>query len=116
MAHECLRGGKVGNARQCPMPRPIRPGGPGRSGVPEAGGPSARLRAVNDGALDAPGTIGIGRWRLDRRLLAFIGLAVLARVAFWLITDRVWEDALITVTHARNVVAGIGLTHHPGGP
>ena len=71
---------------------------------------------MNDGALDSPGTIGIGRWRLDRRLLGFIGLAVLARLAFWLITDRVWEDALITVTHARNVVAGIGLTHHPGEP
>jgi hypothetical protein len=56
------------------------------------------------------------RWQLDRRLFAFIGLAVLARLAFWLITDRVWEDALITVTHARNVVAGIGLTHHPGEP
>ena len=55
-------------------------------------------------------------WRIDRRLLVFIGLAVLARLAFWLITDRVWEDALITVTHARNAVAGIGLTHHPGEP
>jgi hypothetical protein len=60
--------------------------------------------------------IHIGRWQVDRRLLQFVGLAVLARLAFWLITDRVWEDALITVTHARNVVAGIGLTHHPGEP
>ena len=71
---------------------------------------------MNDGTPDRAGTIAIGRWRIDRRLLAFIGLAVVARLAFWLITDRVWEDALITVTHARNAVAGIGLTHHPGEP
>ncbi len=71
---------------------------------------------MNDAVRDAPATIRIRRWQVDRRLLAFVGLAVLARLAFWLITDRVWEDALITVTHARNVVAGIGLTHHPGEP
>jgi len=63
-----------------------------------------------------PGTIALGNWQVDRRLLLFVGLAVLARLAFWLVTDRVWEDALITVTHARNVVLGIGLTHHPGEP
>ncbi|MHB8509025.1 MAG: hypothetical protein ACYDGR_10325, partial [Candidatus Dormibacteria bacterium] len=41
-------------------------------------------------------------------------VAVVARVTFWLYTGRVWEDALITVTHARNAVDGLGLTHHPG--
>ena len=71
---------------------------------------------MNEGSATAPAVIRIGRWQVDRRLLAFIGLAVLARLAFWLITDRVWEDALITVTHARNAVAGVGLTHHPGEP
>jgi hypothetical protein len=72
---------------------------------------------VNAAAQPAPAAaIRLGRWSVERRLLAFIGLAVLARLAFWLITDRVWEDALITVTHARNAVAGIGLTHHPGEP
>ncbi|HEX2755316.1 MAG TPA: hypothetical protein VHM48_07630 [Candidatus Limnocylindrales bacterium] len=71
---------------------------------------------MNDGAPDPPATVRLGRWQVDRRLLVFIGLAVLARLAFWLITDRVWEDALITVTHARNAVAGVGLTHHPGEP
>ena len=71
---------------------------------------------MNDRAAGASATIRVGRFEIDRRLLAFIGLAVLARLAFWLITDRVWEDALITVTHARNVVAGVGLTHHPGEP
>jgi len=63
-----------------------------------------------------PGTIALGNWQVDRRLLLFVGLAVFARLAFWLVTDRVWEDALITVAHARNAVAGIGLTHHPGEP
>jgi hypothetical protein len=71
---------------------------------------------VNDRGPGAPPTIAIGSWQVERRLLAFIGLAVLARLAFWVVTDRVWEDALITVTHARNAVAGIGLTHHPGEP
>ncbi len=43
-------------------------------------------------------------------------LAVAARVMFWLMTNRVWEDALITLTQVRNVFAGIGLTHHAGEP
>jgi hypothetical protein len=71
---------------------------------------------VTTGQSARSATITIGRWQIERRLLAFIGLALLTRLAFWLITDRVWEDALITVTHARNAVAGIGLTHHPGEP
>jgi hypothetical protein len=41
-------------------------------------------------------------------------LALVARVVFWAYTDRVWEDALITVTHARNAVEGLGLIHHVG--
>jgi hypothetical protein len=51
-------------------------------------------------------------WTLAVAIVAALG----SRLAFWLITDRVWEDALITVTHARNLVLGIGLTHHPGEP
>jgi len=51
-----------------------------------------------------------------RRLLLFLFvlLAVGARVVFWAMTDRVWEDALITVRHAENAARGLGLTHHPG--
>jgi hypothetical protein len=41
---------------------------------------------------------------------------VVARVAFWIVTDRRFEDALITVTHARNAAQGLGLTHHQGEP
>lgn len=63
-----------------------------------------------------PPRVHLGPRQIERRLLVLIGLAILARVAFWMITDRTWEDALITVTHARNAVAGIGLTHHPGEP
>jgi hypothetical protein len=43
-------------------------------------------------------------------------LAVSLRVVFWAATGRVWEDALITIAHARNAVEGLGLTHHPGEP
>ena len=43
-------------------------------------------------------------------------LGVGLRLAFWAYTGRVWEDALITIAHARNAVAGLGLTHHAGEP
>src|SRR5262245_16228651 len=46
--------------------------------------------------------------------MATLGVGV--RLAFWAFTGRVWEDALITIAHARNAVAGIGLTHHAGEP
>jgi hypothetical protein len=50
----------------------------------------------------------------DRLLLLFIAGALLARIAFWLVTNRVYEDGLTTVTHARNVPLGLGLVHHLG--
>jgi hypothetical protein len=43
----------------------------------------------------------------------FIAAGLLARVLFWQITERKFEDGLITVTHARRAVEGPGLTHHP---
>src|SRR6476646_4296278 len=43
-------------------------------------------------------------------------LAVSLRIVFWAATGRVWEDALITIAHARNAIEGLGLTHHPGEP
>lgn len=51
-----------------------------------------------------------------RRLLlvVFTFVAVADRIVFWAMTDRVWEDALITVRHAVNAARGLGLTHHPG--
>jgi hypothetical protein len=51
---------------------------------------------------DRPGTV------------ALMGAAALVRIAFWAYTGRVWEDALITVTHARNAALGLGLVHHLG--
>lgn len=60
-----------------------------------------------------------GTWptvTIGRLLLIAIVAAVLVRALFWLVTQRVWEDALITVTHARNAALGTGLTHHPGEP
>ncbi|MFO0013553.1 MAG: hypothetical protein ACK553_12470 [Planctomycetota bacterium] len=48
-----------------------------------------------------------------RFMWCFIGVAIAVRVGFWIATDRVWEDALITIRHAENAARGNGLTHHP---
>jgi hypothetical protein len=50
----------------------------------------------------------------DPLLLAFSAGAVIARIAFWVISNRMFEDGLITITHARNVPLGLGLVHHVG--
>ena len=49
-------------------------------------------------------------------LTFFILLALATRLTFWFYTGRVWEDALITITAARNVWEGFGLTHHASEP
>jgi hypothetical protein len=48
--------------------------------------------------------------------IAAVVIALLVRVAFVLYTRRVWEDALITITPARNLWLGNGLTHHISEP
>jgi hypothetical protein len=48
-----------------------------------------------------------------RWMWVFIAVAILGRIGFWIVTDRVWEDALITIRHAENAARGDGLTHHP---
>ncbi|MBI1321496.1 MAG: hypothetical protein GC168_21465 [Candidatus Hydrogenedens sp.] len=62
--------------------------------------------------LSAPENRAVVRWGF--------GLAVLAmvlRVVFWVVTQRYWEDALITCLHAENFAQGFGLTHvRPGEP
>jgi len=50
----------------------------------------------------------------DPLVLAFMAGALIARIAFWVATNRMFEDALITITHARNVPLGLGLVDHPG--
>src|SRR5450631_3631487 len=52
--------------------------------------------------------------RREPVLLAFMGAALAARIAFWGISNRMFEDGLTTITHARNVVLGLGLVHHIG--
>jgi hypothetical protein len=75
---------------------------------------------VIEAAAQGWGGARIARWLRPQTRIGdvaiLVAVAVVVRLAFWLITDRVWEDALITVTHARNAVAGLGLTHHPGEP
>lgn len=51
---------------------------------------------------------------VDPLLTVAVLAAVAIRIVFWAYTDRVWEDALITVTHARNAADGLGLVHHAG--
>ena len=53
----------------------------------------------------------------DNPLLTFfIVMALMVRLVFWFYTGRIWEDALITITAARNVWEGFGLTHHASEP
>ncbi|MGA2655221.1 MAG: hypothetical protein ABSF18_04505 [Gammaproteobacteria bacterium] len=47
---------------------------------------------------------------------AFMMIAVVIRIIFWLYTDRTWEDALITITPAQNFWLGYGITHHISEP
>src|SRR5437773_11358635 len=47
-------------------------------------------------------------------LRGFIAAAVAARLVFWTTTNRMFEDGLTTITHARNVPLGLGLVHHAG--
>ena len=48
--------------------------------------------------------------------LAFLLAALAVRLVFWLYTGRIWEDALMTLTAARNAWEGFGLTHHASEP
>jgi hypothetical protein len=52
----------------------------------------------------------------DRLTTAVVALGLLVRIVYWQVTDRRFEDGLITVTHAANLVDGAGLTHHQGEP
>ena len=54
------------------------------------------------------------RARADVMLRGFIAAAVAARLVFWATTNRMFEDGLTTITHARNVPLGLGLVHHAG--
>lgn len=46
----------------------------------------------------------------------FIGVAVVTRLVFWAYTGRIFEDAIISLSPARNVWEGVGLTHHISEP
>ncbi|MCW6036943.1 hypothetical protein K4A83_11805 [Spirulina subsalsa FACHB-351] len=54
--------------------------------------------------------------KVNWALTIAIFLAISVRLTFWIYTDRTWEDALITTTHAMSAAEGIGLTHHAGEP
>lgn len=46
--------------------------------------------------------------------VGIVGLGVAVRVVFWAVTQREFEDGLITTTHAVMAAEGHGLTHHLG--
>ncbi|HEV3103550.1 MAG TPA: hypothetical protein VG426_14580, partial [Candidatus Dormibacteraeota bacterium] len=52
--------------------------------------------------------------RQEPLLVAFMAGAVGARIVFWAVTNRMFDDGLTTITHARNVPLGLGLVHHVG--
>ena len=58
---------------------------------------------------------GISNLRVQDPIVVLgVAVALIYRLAFLIGTNRVWEDSLITIAHARNAVNGLGLTHHPG--
>jgi hypothetical protein len=62
-------------------------------------------------------TYRLPRYARDNPLLVlFIVVAFGLRLTFWLYTGRTFEDALITLTPARNAWEGFGLTHHASEP
>jgi hypothetical protein len=72
------------------------------------------MRLINE---RAPGSIGsrLGGWIQANPLLgAAIGAGLIARIVFWVTTDRRIDDAVITVKHATNAIDGFGLVHHLG--
>lgn len=59
----------------------------------------------------------VSAWAAGNRLaVTAMLLALVTRVIYWQVTERKFEDGLITIAHARSVAEGIGLTHHPGEP
>jgi hypothetical protein len=59
------------------------------------------------------------RWaRANPLLLGAIIAGLGARILYWAVTNRVLDDAYITIKHAKNLADGFGLTHHlgEGGP
>ena len=61
-----------------------------------------------------PSPVSGRRPRREPLLVAFIAGALVARIVFWVTTNRMFEDGLTTITFARNVPLGLGLVHHSG--
>ena len=47
-------------------------------------------------------------------LVGFIAVGLIARIAFWAITDRKLDDAVITIKFDKNLADGFGLVHNLG--
>jgi hypothetical protein len=69
---------------------------------------------VATAVLEQSPSLSRDRARADVMLRGFMAAAVAARLVFWTTTNRMFEDGLTTITHARNVPLGLGLVHHAG--
>jgi hypothetical protein len=80
----------------------------------------AHLRGIHSRGLDhAPAHTRLRDQLVSRHARVFVALllaALAVRLVFWLYTGRIWEDALMTLTAARNAWEGFGLTHHASEP
>jgi hypothetical protein len=77
------------------------------------------LRALDMSASETDRTTSTHRpvdeWHTSLLVIAAIG-SFIARLLFWAYTGRIFEDAIITLTPARNAWEGYGLTHHVSEP
>jgi hypothetical protein len=88
--------------------------------------PAVSVLSSTAGAVAGPGaptTLRAGRRRLAGvvalarehwLLTAAIAAGLATRIAFWIATNRQFEDGLITTIHARNAAQGLGLVPHLG--
>jgi hypothetical protein len=77
------------------------------------------MTAAVIGEASSPATAGKSVTTLIRAhpvAAVFMVAAVASRLVFWLYTGRIWEDAMISLSAARNVWLGVGLTHHASEP
>jgi hypothetical protein len=93
---------------------------------------SEKLRAARGGVVTEPtqaprhqeprSSAGLaGRWDDARAyvrryplLIGFIAIGLVARIVFWVATDRKLDDAMITIKFDKNLADGFGLVHNLG--
>jgi hypothetical protein len=67
-----------------------------------------------DNVLDRTWSRAWAYTRANPMLVGFIVVGLIARIAFWAITNRKLDDALITIKFDKNLADGFGLVHNLG--